>query len=147
MAVRDIMTGEAAVITIRPHDTITLAAAKLVEHGIGALPVVDDSGSPVGLIAEREIARAVHEHRASPDSVTVDRVMHRPPPTCEIDDEIRPIMARMTRKRLRHLIVCDGGRLAGILSVGDLLKHRLEELELEAGVLRDVVAGQRGRRA
>lgn len=145
MSVRNIMTTEAAVVTIRPHDTITSAAAKLVEHQIGALPVVDDRGSPVGLIAEREIARAIHDHGGSPDDITVDRVMHRPPPTCAIDDEIRPIMARMTRQRLRHLIVCDGDRLAGIVSVGDLLKHRLEELELEAGVLRDVVAGQRGR--
>lgn len=145
MNVRNIMTGGSAVVTIRPHETIADAAAKLVEHQIGALPVVDDQGGPVGLIAERELARAIHEHRASPDTVTVDRAMQRPPPTCDIGDEIRPIMARMTRKRLRHLIVCEGDRLAGILSVGDLLKHRLEELELEAGVLRDVVAGQRGR--
>lgn len=145
MKVKSIMTGESAVITVHGHETVAAAAARLVEHQIGALPVVDGQGSPIGLIAEREIARAVHEHSGRVSDLPVERIMYRPPPTCDIDDEIRPIMSRMTRKRLRHLIVCEGDRLAGILSVGDLLKHRLEELELEAGVLRDYVAGQRGR--
>lgn len=145
MKVRNIMTGEAAIVTIEPADTVVLAAEKLVEHGIGALPVVDRTRAPVGLVAERDIARAVHEHPGGIAAVAVQRIMQRPPPLCDVGDEIADVMARMTRKRVRHLIVCDGSRLAGIISVGDLLKNRLEQLETETGVLRDYVAAQRSR--
>lgn len=145
MKVRSIMTAEAAVISITPTDTIARAAEKLVQHEIGALPVVDAGNQPVGLLAERDIARAVHEHGGATANIPVQRVMQRPAPTCDADDEIRDVMARMTRKRLRHLVVFDNRRLVGMLSVGDLLKNRLEQLETETGVLRDYVAGQRGR--
>jgi CBS domain-containing protein len=145
MKVRSIMTGKAGVVTVDASDSVARAAELLVEHRIGALPVVDGQRAPVGLIAERDIAAAVHDHPADVTRVIVRRVMQRPPPTCQIDDEIRPMMARMTRQRLRHLLVLDGDHLAGIISVGDLLKHRLDELETEAGVLRDYVAGQRSR--
>lgn len=145
MKVRNIMTGGAAVVTIESGDTLGLAAEKLIERGIGALPVIDPSRVPVGLVAERDITRAVHDYPAGTAAVAVQRIMQRPPPLCDVEDEISDVMARMTRKRLRHLIVCEDGRLAGMLSVGDLLKNRLEQLETETGVLRDYVAGQRGR--
>lgn len=145
MKVRSIMTAEAAVVSIAATDTIARAAEKLVEHEIGALPVVDAGNQPVGLIAERDIARAVHEHPGATANIPIQRVMQRPAPTCDASDEIRDVMVRMTRNRLRHLVVSDAGRIVGMLSVGDLLKHRLEQLETETGVLRDYVAGQRGR--
>lgn len=145
MRVRNIMTAEPDVVTIQAGDSVARAAEQITEHGIGALPVIDRTRKPVGLIAERDVARAVHEHPEGVRELAVQRIMQRPAPVCEIDDEIRPVMTRMTRHRLRHLIVIEEGRLAGVLSVGDLLKHRLDELEVEAAVLRDYVAGQRSR--
>ncbi len=146
MQVRSIMTGESAVISIAPSDTVATATAALIDHGIGALPVVGRDRVPVGLIAERDIARALHDQPRGTTDIAVQLVMQKPAPTCDLDDDIQAVMARMTRNRLRHLVVCDQGRLTGMLSVGDLLKHRLEQLETEAGVLRDYVAGQRSRR-
>ncbi len=146
MQVRSIMTAESAVITIAPGDTLADAVRALVDHGIGALPVIGRDRVPVGLIAERDIARALHEHTRATPEVAVQHVMQKPAPTCDLDDTLQDVMARMTRSRLRHLVVCDKGRLTGMLSVGDLLKHRLEQLETETGVLRDYVAGQRSRR-
>lgn len=145
MRVRNIMTAAPNVVTIQAGDSLAWAAEQIAEHGIGALPVIDRTRKPVGLVAERDVTRAVHEHPEGIRELAVQRVMQRPAPTCDVDDEIRPVMARMTRQRLRHLIVCEDGRLAGVLSVGDLLKHRLDELEVEAAVLRDYVAGQRSR--
>jgi signal-transduction protein with cAMP-binding, CBS, and nucleotidyltransferase domain len=69
--------------------------------------------------------------------------MTKPAPTCSAGDAIRDVMTRMTRDRLRHLVVIDQGRPFGVISVGDLVKHRLDELETETGVLRDYVAGRR----
>lgn len=64
----------------------------------------------------------------------------RPPATCTADDSLREVMARLTREHLRHLVVLDGERILGVVSAGDVVEHRLEELETEAGVLRDYVA-------
>lgn len=71
--------------------------------------------------------------------------MQRPAPTCTVEDILDEVTARMNRERLRHLVVLDGQRMAGIISVGDLIKRRLEELEIETGVLRDYVVAQRAR--
>jgi CBS domain-containing protein len=146
MRVRNIMTPEPDVVTIAPADSVSKAVEHLVERGIGALPVIDGDGRPVGLVAERDIVRAVRNQPDALNELPVERIMHRPAPTCEIDEEIQPVMARMTHHRFRHLIVREDGRLAGMLSVGDLLKHRLDELEIEAAVLRDCLAAQRSRR-
>jgi signal-transduction protein with cAMP-binding, CBS, and nucleotidyltransferase domain len=75
----------------------------------------------------------------------VERIMQRPP-ICRAEDTLHEVMSRMTRERLRHLVVVDEGRTIGVISVGDLVKYRLEELELEAGTLRDYVAAQRAAR-
>jgi predicted transcriptional regulator len=69
--------------------------------------------------------------------------MRRPVPVCSADDSLRDVMARMTRDRLRHLVVLDGDSVTSVISVGDLVKHRLEQLETETGVLRDYVAAYR----
>lgn len=146
MRVGQIMTAGADVVTVNADASIARAVEKMMDHGIGALPVVDHDRVPVGLVAERDIARAVHEQGGRATELSVQRIMRRPPPLCTVDDDLRDVMSRMTRERLRHLIARDEeGRIAGVISVGDLLKHRLRELETETGVLRDYVAGQRGR--
>src|SRR5690606_39200485 len=96
-------------------------------------------------LSERDVVRLVDRGSRDPGADTVASVMTKPGPTCSGGDAIKDVMARMTRDRARHLVVLDQGRISGVISVGDLVKHRLEQLEMETGVLRDYVAGQRAR--
>jgi CBS domain-containing protein len=137
---------EVLVITIREHETVAQAARLLIQHGIGALPVTDSKGAPVGLISERDLVQVLDSDEDEVRSLPASRIMRAPAPSCGEDATVREVMRRMTRHRLRHLIVVTGEELVGVISVGDLVKHRLEELETETGVLRDYVAGQRARR-
>lgn len=143
MRVRELMTPASDVITIGPQATVAEAVRLLMRHGIGALPVVAPNRAVLGLVAERDVVKALDAGAENALDEPVSRVMRRPPPSCDADENVRRVMARITRERLRHMVVCEGGRLEGLVSVGDLLKNRLDELELEAGVLRDVVAAQR----
>jgi CBS domain-containing protein len=143
MRVRDLLEQKKSqVITVEPTTDLGTAAKLLMEHGIGGLPVVAHGDKPVGFLAEREVVKAVHECDGPIRSVRVEGVM-RPAPLCSADDSVQEAMGRMTRQRLRHLVVQDGGRLAGVISVGDIVKHRLQQLETETSVLRDYVAAHR----
>lgn len=145
MRVRDLIGGKKGeVIRIAPTSYVAAAARLLMEHGIGGLPVVRGEAL-VGFIAERDIVRALHRGFESVRQLPVEAVMTRPAPICNADDQLNAVMVRMNRERLRHVVVIDGEKVIGILSVGDLVKNRLEELEMEAGVLRDYVVGQRAR--
>src|SRR5687767_11763498 len=132
MRVRDLLKNKSAnLVTIEPNRDLAYAVHELMRHRIGGLPVVGTAGSVMGFVAERDIVQAVD---GNPDNIRhlhVDRVMRRPAPTCTADDALQDVMARMTRERLRHLVVLDDGKLIGVISVGDLVKHRLEQLETE----------------
>ena len=145
MRVRELIgRKKGEVIRIAATADVAAAAKLLMEHGIGGLPVVRGQ-SLVGFISERDIVRATHRGFESVRGLPVEAVMSKPAPTCEADDPLNPVMSRMNRERLRHVVVLDGDEVAGILSVGDLVKNRLEELEMETGVLRDYVVAQRAR--
>lgn len=144
MSVRELLKRKPqGIVTIDSGGSTAAATHLLVEHGVGGLPVVDPDGALVGFVSERDVVRAVERHRRDVGDLPITEVMRRPAPTCAASDSIGTVMARMTRERLRHLVVTEGGRPFGVISVGDLVKHRLEELEVEAGVLRDYVAGRR----
>jgi CBS domain-containing protein len=144
MSVREILRRkDGQVITISPDMDAGAAARMLIRHGIGGLPVVESNGTILGFLAERDLVRVLDAHPGSIRDLAVREVMTRPAPTCAVDEPLHDVMARMTRKRLRHLIVLDGRTIAGVISVGDLVKFRLEQLETETGVLRDIVAAQR----
>ena len=143
MHVRELLRHKSSsVITIEPDADLGTAVRLLMQHGIGGLPVVTSVGAVVGFIAEREIVRSVDENPSGVRHIKAEQVM-RPAPTCQSSDSLHEVMARMTRERLRHLVVLEGGRVAGVISVGDVVKHRLEQLETETGVLRDYVAARR----
>ena len=143
MRVRDLIRAKAdKVITVQAKDDLSTAIGLLMRHNIGGLPVLADDGSVVGILAERDVVRAGHETPFAFGSRRVHDLM-RPAPTCEADDAIADAMHRMTAQRQRHFLVLDQGKLVGVLSVGDLLKDRLRQLETEADVLRDYVAAQR----
>jgi CBS domain-containing protein len=143
MRVRELFRNKpTSVITVQPHEQLDTAIYLLIANNIAALPVVGADGAVVGFLAERDIVRMVHDRRESLHSLRVQDAM-RAAPTCDIDDDLVDTMRHMSAYRERHLVVRDGARLVGVLSVGDLVKYRLEQLETETNVLRDYVAAHR----
>ncbi len=129
--------------TITAVESLVLAVHQLSTRGIGALVVSDDGRRVDGLLGEREVVRGLAKHGSRLLELRVFDVMARSVPVCSSQDTIRHAMAEMTRSRNRHLPVVDDGELAGLISIGDVVKHRLEELELEALVLRDAAIRHR----
>ena len=146
MSVRDLLGHkDPKFIAVEPTAELEAAVLLLVRHQIGGLPVLAPDGAAVGFLDERDIVRAVHVHRGAIYQLRVSDVM-RPAPMCEGDDSLEHAMRLMTVQHLRHLLVRDNGRLIGVISVGDLVKYRLQQLETETGVLRDYVAARRASR-
>jgi CBS domain-containing protein len=137
MKVASILKAKGAhVETIRPDTTIYTAVWELKLKGIGAFVVSEDGSTVLGLISERDIVRGLTEHGAKLLTLPVSQLMTSPVVTSP-EESVTAVMARMTRHRVRHLPVVEGGRLCGIVSIGDVVKHRLDELELEANILRE----------
>ena len=125
------------VTTIAPEASVKRAADWLRAKNIGALVVTSDN-EVLGLISEREIVHALSRYGESAGSMLVKEIMHYGVSTVSPDDTVNHVMKMMTHHRVRHMLVLRGGELVGIVSIGDIVKHRLEDLELETNVLRDV---------
>ena len=140
MKVREILAikGE-HVHTIGPERTILDAVALLVEHGIGALLVRDTAGSIAGIISERDVLRVCRERSGALGAIRVADVMTRDLIVCVPDDDVDYAMGIVTKNRVRHLPVMDGGRVAGMISIGDLVKARLDAAEYENRYLREYI--------
>jgi CBS domain-containing protein len=139
MRVADILQGKGAEVeTIRPDAKVLVAVHRMRMQNVGALVVSRDGAKVEGLLSERDVVRGLTRHGAGLLEMGVVAVMSRNVPTCSPDDPLTSVMAQMTRSRNRHVPVVDDGALCGIVSVGDVVKHRLEELELETSVMRDV---------
>jgi CBS domain-containing protein len=123
---------------IHPTDSVEVAVRKLAEHRIGALVVEDRWMKPVGIFSERDFINAVARDGAAVLGFQVQELMSTPMLTCRSADRIDAVLATMTMARIRHLPVVEDSELKGIVSIGDLVKHRLDEKELEASVLRDI---------
>jgi CBS domain-containing protein len=123
---------------IHPTDSVELAVRKLSEHRIGALVVEDPWMKPVGIFSERDFINAVARSGGAVLGFEVQQLMSTPILTCRPSDRIEAVLATMTMARIRHLPVIENNELKGIVSIGDLVKHRLDEKELEASVLRDI---------
>jgi CBS domain-containing protein len=141
MKVRSILEAKAkgrGVVTIEPEARAMDAAAIMRRADIGALVVVDAHGRLAGMLTEREFTRtlAAAAHRVV--DMRVAQLMNRNIVTCDLDDDLNAVMALMTHARARHVPVLDAGRLSGIVSLGDVVKARLEEVEMEVRVLRDL---------
>src|SRR5215469_17579507 len=126
------------VVKIRPTDRVELAVCKLAEHRIGALVVEDPWMKPVGIFSERDFINAVARNGGAVLGFEVQQLMSTPILTCQSSDRVEAVLATMTMARIRHLPVVEDNELKGIVSIGDLVKHRLDEKELEASVLRDI---------
>ncbi|QTL05558.1 CBS domain-containing protein [Aquabacter sp. L1I39] len=128
-----------SLVTIAPDATLSDAVARLAEHRIGAIVAVDGAGHLVGILSERDLVRILAEKGPQVLSDPVSSVMTRAVVTCTEDESIPVIMERMTRGRFRHVPVVERGRLLGIISIGDVVKHRVEEMERESAELRDYI--------
>jgi CBS domain-containing protein len=142
MKVEAVLTAKGGeVASIHPSATLATVAQRLRLEGIGSLVVLEE-GRLAGLISERDVVHAFAAHRAEAAELKVADVMARDLVTCRPEDSLTRVLGLMTRHRVRHLPVLEGGRLVGLISIGDAVKHRLDELELEAAVLRDAyIAG------
>ncbi len=129
------------VVTIRPDTTVGEAVEILRRKGIGALVVSEDGAAVDGILSERDIIHALADHHAEILDATVDRLMTRRVFTCTPRDSIGELMAQMTERRIRHIPVLRNDALVGIVSIGDVVKHRLDEIEWEANSLRNFIAG------
>ena len=125
------------VTTIAPDASIKRAADWLRAKNIGALVVTKESAG-LGLISEREIVHAFSRYGETAGSMPVKEIMQHGFTAVSPDESVSRVMNLMTHHRVRHMPVLRDGKLVGIVSIGDVLKHRLEDLELETNVLRDV---------
>jgi CBS domain-containing protein len=140
MTVKAILSVKGAdVATIDPTSNVGTAARMLAERRIGALVVTGPDKRVVGIISERDIVRAFAERGGSVNDTPLTEVMTRKVVTCAPSDTISSLMERMTSGKFRHLPVIEQGRLAGVVSIGDVVKYRLHEMESEQAALRDYI--------
>jgi len=138
MYVADILSIKGSSVTTVDAKASALTVAKrLRQERIGAMIVTNDGSSIEGIISERDLAYALAIHAANLPEVAASELMTKSVVTCSPRETIGQIAKVMTQQRIRHLPVTDGRHLVGIVTIGDILKHRLEEVQLEANVLRD----------
>ena len=138
MTARTILKRKGAdTITIHHGELIATAANVLAEENIGALIVSGEAKAVVGILSERDIVRSLAKHGAQTLKRRVDELMTSQTVTCTLDENVKDMMETMTHRRFRHLPVVEDGVLRGIVSIGDLLKYRLKEIETEQQVLRE----------
>ena len=130
-----------SVATIRPDAVVGAAVYALISRNIGALVVSEDGQSVDGIISERDIVHALSRHGPNLLALGVAEVMSRSVVTCTPTESVGELMAQMTNRRIRHLPVVQDGRLCGIVSIGDLVKNRLDEIEFEANSMRSFIVG------
>lgn len=123
--------------TVRPDTSMVVAIHKLTTLRIGALVVSADGQGVDGVVSERDVVQGLNKHGARLIVLAVSDVMSRQAPVCAPGDSLHSVMAEMTRSRNRHLPVVADGRLVGLISIGDVVKHRLADMQLETNVLRD----------
>lgn len=123
------------VATIGPDERVSELVAKLGQRRIGALPVVED-GRVLGIISERDVIYCLRDHGAEVLGWPISRAMTSPAITADPSTTVLSALAMMTQRRIRHLPVVSGGSLVGIVSIGDLVKYRMERIEEEAEAMR-----------
>lgn len=132
---------EPIIISVSPTDSIEAAATLLAAHHIGAVVVLEDNGDLAGILSERDVVRGLAAYGEGVLHHPVCDLMTRKVEVCRPSDSMTSISTRMTEGRFRHMPVVDGGRLIGLISIGDVVKSRLDEATHEVESLRVYVAG------
>jgi CBS domain-containing protein len=134
-----ILSGKKPVITVSVDTSVTTVIHLLHDHRIGAVLVMDGDAI-AGLVSERDICRCLHSHGAAVLDAPAGQIMTAPVITASPGTSVAAAMEIMTDRRFRHLPVVDGGRILGIVSIGDLVKQRIEEAEAEAEAMKQYIA-------
>jgi CBS domain-containing protein len=139
MTIAAILTSKGSeVATIGADDRVSAAVETLGQRRIGALPVVE-GGQIVGIMSERDVIYCLRDHGAEVLGWPVSRVMTSPAITADPATPVLSALGLMTQRRIRHLPVVDGGRIIGIVSIGDLVKYRMDRIEAEADAMRSYI--------
>jgi CBS domain-containing protein len=130
--IKEVLAGKSTheVVTVMPDATVRELLALLAEHNIGALVVSTDGSSVDGIVSERDVVRRLHEDDAVLEA-PVSSIMSAEVETCEGHHTVDELMRVMTERRFRHVPVVENGRLTGIVSIGDVVKSRMSELQFE----------------
>ena len=140
MLVKAILSAKGGdVVTIDPTANVAAAAKTLAERRIGALVVTGPERRVIGIVSERDVVQVLAKRGAAAFDLPLTDIMTRKVATCTSTDTIVSIMEQMTAGKFRHVPVVEQGRLGGIISIGDVVKHRLEEMEREQEALRDYI--------
>jgi CBS domain-containing protein len=132
MRIGDVLKAKPShdVVTIKPDAGVRELVARLAEHNVGALIVSADGATVDGIVSERDVVRHLH-HDGTVINNTVSAIMTAAVETCDEDTLLDDIMKVMTEQRVRHVPVVHEGRLVGIISIGDVVKHRMDQLQFE----------------
>jgi CBS domain-containing protein len=140
MIVKTILSAKGSdVISIEPTATLETAVRTLADHRIGALLVLGPDRRVIGILSERDIVRVLAEQGAGALNQPLSQVMTRKVVTCNSSDTIGVIMERMTAGKFRHVPVVEQEQVIGVVSIGDVVKYRLQEMEHESAALRDYI--------
>ncbi|OYY76602.1 MAG: hypothetical protein B7Y43_13750 [Sphingomonas sp. 28-62-20] len=126
------------VISVTAHQSVMEAASLLAQRRVGAVPVMDGP-SVVGIFSERDVIHALESHGADALTRKVGDVMTAPAITVSSGDSVMGALSLMTRRRIRHLPVIEAGRIIGVVSIGDLVKYRIDRIEADAAAMRDYI--------
>jgi len=142
MRVSDVLSskGSNAVYTVRPDATVQELLDLLAEHNVGALVVSEDDETLIGIVSERDIVRKLRVFENARD-VKVSNIMTTDVRTCSMTDSVGDLMAVITDRRIRHIPVVEDSKIIGVLSIGDAVKYRMQQLEFERDQLNKYVAG------
>jgi CBS domain-containing protein len=139
MTIASILAGKGGeVVTVRGDTSLWDVVALLHDRGIGAVLVVDDE-APVGIVSERDVVRCLHRRGTEILNATADAIMTSPVVVAAPTDSVAQAMTLMTERRIRHLPVMERGRLVGLVSIGDLVKRRIEDAEHETETLKTYI--------
>ena len=142
MKISDVVRNMGSMVaTLAPEETVTALLRQLAEHGVGAMVVQRTDGTLAGIVSERDVVRQLDQHGSRLLDWPVERIMTRDLATCSPGDDVVDILRLMTDRRLRHVPVLVDGGLAGIVSIGDLVKSRIDDLVSTTAHLEHYIAG------
>lgn len=130
------------VITAKPDQTVLEAVSTMVENKVGSVLVVDADNKPLGIFTERDLMRVLTQHKENSVNVKVSEAMTEDMIVCSLEDQLEQVRSIMTEERVRHVPIMSDGTIAGMISIGDIVKETLSNVKFEARHLRDYIMGR-----